>query len=147
MNLMSTVEALKEKKDIELMKTVLKERNLRHYLLFIIGCNTGLRIGDILRLKVSDFISSGKVGKYLQVREEKTGKERRIAINVSIQKALKLYTTHLGCAPDDYLFTSRKGQNKPISTTQAYRILNDVAAYCRLDVHFGTHSMRKTWGY
>lgn len=50
---MATVEALKEKKDIELLKTVLKEKNTRDYLLFVVGCNSGLRIGDILRLKVS----------------------------------------------------------------------------------------------
>lgn len=142
---MATVEALKDRKDIELMKAVLKERNLRHYILFVIGCNTGLRIGDILRLRVSDFINGGKVVKYLQVKEEKTGKERRIAINASIQKALKLFVGKYG--KDDFLFTSRKGDNKPITTTQAYRILNDAANHCRLDINFGTHTMRKTWAY
>lgn len=115
---MATVEALKDRKYIELMKAVLKERNLRHYLLFVIGCNTGLRIGDILRLRVSDFINSGKVAKYLLVREEKTGKERRIAINASIQKALKLFVGQY--VMDDFLFTSRKLRNAYESPSEAF---------------------------
>lgn len=144
---MATVEALKERKDIELMKAVLNERNLRHYLLFVIGCNTGLRNSDILKLKVLDLYDGKKVRKYLQVQEQKTGKERRIAINASIQKALKLFVGQCNPDLDEYIFISRKGCNKPISTTQAYRILNDAAWQCRLDINFGTHTMRKTWGY
>jgi len=57
---MATVEALKERKDIELMKTVLKEGNIRYYLLFIIGCNTeigkdgiGLSGGQRQRIAIS----------------------------------------------------------------------------------------------
>jgi len=57
---MATVEALKDKREIELMKTVLKQKNLRYYLLFVLGTNTGLRIGDLLRLKLEDLVQGEK---------------------------------------------------------------------------------------
>jgi integrase len=146
---MATVEALKDKKYIELLKTVLKQRSIRHYLMFVIGCNTGLRIGDILRLRVSDFITGERrsVKKHLVITEQKTDKVRQIAINGTIQKALKQYLSHYNPIADEYLFISRKGVNSPISCTQAYRILNAAAADCKIDINFGTHTMRKTWGY
>lgn len=46
----------------------------------------------------------------------------------------------------EYLFTSQKGNNKPITTTQAYRII--VAAGTNIGLtEIGTHTMRKTFGY
>lgn len=36
--------------------------------------------------------------------------------------------------------------NKPITTTQAYRILNNAAIHIGL-TEIGTHTMRKTFGY
>ena len=97
---MATVGALRNRKDIELMKTVLKDRNPRYYLLFVIGVNTGLRIGDLLRLKMNDFISEkGSFHKHLIVVEKKTGKKREIAINGTIQKALKTFIS--SCNPLD----------------------------------------------
>ena len=46
----------------------------------------------------------------------------------------------------EYLFKSRKGENRPITTVQAYRIISEVAK--RIDLEeIGTHTMRKTLGY
>ncbi len=44
------------------------------------------------------------------------------------------------------MFQSRKGDNKYISTTQAYRILKEAADAVGIE-NFGTHSLRKSWGY
>lgn len=46
----------------------------------------------------------------------------------------------------EYLFQSQKGDNKPISRVQAYRVLNKAAREVGLD-EVGTHTMRKTFGY
>ena len=70
------VEAFRSKKDIEKVKRRLKKhKDKRLYPMFIIGLNTGLRIADIVPLKVSDF--RGK--RYLVIKEEgKTGKKKYI---------------------------------------------------------------------
>lgn len=44
----------------------------------------------------------------------------------------------------DYLFTSRKGINNPITRIQAYRLLNEVASKMGLE-EIGTHTLRKTF--
>ena len=36
------------------MKTVLKAKDEKYYIMFLIGINVGLRVSDILTLKVSD---------------------------------------------------------------------------------------------
>src|SRR5690606_24741125 len=78
-------------------------------------------------------------GNHLRVKEKKTGKYRLIRINDSIRKAIEELAPASGI-----LFPSRKG-DKPISTTQAYRLLTDAAERAGLQYNFGTHSMRKTW--
>ena len=60
-----------------------------------------------------------------------------------LQEEIERYTE--GKSPDAYLFPSQKGTN-PITTTQAYRILNDAADFLGRD-DIGTHTMRKTFGY
>lgn len=46
----------------------------------------------------------------------------------------------------EYLFKSRKGENRSITTVQAYRIINEAAKRIGLE-EIGTHTMRKTFGY
>ena len=51
---MEFVSPIKDNDDIQAMKDYLKEWNEMYYMLFITGLNTGLRVGDILTLKVKD---------------------------------------------------------------------------------------------
>lgn len=67
---MVCVEPIREKNKIELVKRILKENGSRDYLLFLLGINSGLRISDILKLKISDV----KDKKYIELNEQKTGK-------------------------------------------------------------------------
>lgn len=46
----------------------------------------------------------------------------------------------------EYLFKSRKGENRPITTVQAYRIISEAAKRIGLE-EIGIHTMRKTFGY
>lgn len=130
---MAEVQPITNKRDIERMKQSLHGRDL---LLFITGINTNLRISDILTLKREDF-----EGEHIRLKEKKTSKYKTSKINDSLRKAIEELAPESG-----YLFPSRKG-DKAISTTQAWRILNDAADRAGLTINFGTHSMRKTWGY
>src|SRR5690606_27626119 len=110
-------------------------------LLFIIGINTTLRISDILNLRVGDVS-----GDYIELREQKTGKLKRIKINKSVKNAVNKLVDKKADS-NDWLFPSRKGNN-PITRVQACRILNLAAKRAGLDnIGFGTHSMRKTAAY
>ena len=136
---MNTVQPIRDKKTIEAMKRELLKSGTRDYMLFMLGVNTGLRISDILKLKVSDV----KNKSHITLTEDKTDKAKRIKIN-GLKQELDNYID--GLQADDYLFQSQKGDNKPITRIQAYRILNKAADKLKLD-EVGTHTLRKTFGY
>lgn len=138
---MNEVQPLKDKRDIERMKQALAD-SPRDLLLFIIGINTTLRISDILNLRVGDVS-----GDYIELKEKKTGKTKRIRINRAIKEATaKLLPAD--ASPDSPLFPSRKGC-APISRVQAWRVLNAAAKRAGIAdrIRFGTHSLRKTAAY
>lgn len=136
---MNFVQPIRDHGKIEEIKAYLKETNDRNYMLFMIGINTGLRISDILKLKVKDVS-----GQYISMREKKTGKQKRMRITPDLKRSLKPYLN--GKQDDEYLIRSRQGKNKPISRSSAYRILRSVASQFGLD-EIGTHTLRKTFGY
>lgn len=140
-----TVEPIRDKKKIEAMKAYLKGKNLRNYLLFVLGLNTGLRISDLLELKYSDiFTENNNFREHLTIKEEKTEKTKKIKLNNTARKALKEYMSVYYLTGNDYLFKSKKGGR--ITRVQAYRILTEAAKAVGIE-DFGTHSLRKTWGY
>ena len=83
--------------------------NPRDHLLFIIGINNGLRIGDLVKLKVQD-VKDLKIGETVNIVESKTGKKNVLVINKTVQKALKNYLEKVKPSDQDYLFPSRRGQ-------------------------------------
>lgn len=140
-----TVEPLRDKAKIKQMYQLLKERDPKYGLLFKFGLNTGLRISDILPLKVKDiYTKKGQFRDYLTIKEKKTGKEKKIKINDTLRKNIEEYVTSMDLTYDNFLFPSKKGGY--IGRIQAYRVLKETAEILGIE-NFATHSLRKTWGY
>ena len=135
---MKEVQPIRDKEIIAKFKFELLHKSYRDYMLFVVGINTGLRISDILPLRVSDVS-----GSHIVIKEKKTGKNKRFKINSSLRNEIDKYTSNM--SDDDYLFPSRKG-DKSITRVQAYRILNEVAETLGIP-EIGTHTLRKTFGY
>lgn len=141
------VEPIKDKKQIEKFLTQLRGKNYRDWILAKTQLNTGLRISDVVHINTSDiFTESMRFKDYLVINEKKTGKEKKIRLNGELRKAIKDYVRGNDLNIGDYLFQSRKGENRNISTTQAYRILKEAADAVGLE-NFASHSLRKTWGF
>lgn len=140
-----TVEPIRDKAKIKQVYYLLNGKDQKYGLLFKFGLNTGLRISDILSIKVKDIINtSGEYKDYLTIKEMKTGKEKKIKINDALRKNINSYVKSAKLTSESYLFASQKGGY--ISRVQAYRVLKEAALVCRIE-NFGTHSLRKTWGY
>lgn len=138
MNQIKDVQPIRDKKQLENMKWALKRFcSERDYMFFLIGINTGLRVGDLLKLKVSDV----KRKKKIIIKEGKTKKTRTIQLD-NIYNQIQEYVKTVD---SEWLFPSRKGDN-PITTTQAYRQLQKAAEMSEVE-SIGTHTMRKTFGY
>lgn len=139
MNQVKDVQPIRNIEKIEDMKWSLKKWcGERDYILFLIGINTGLRVGDLLKLKVSDV----KRKKRIIIQEGKTDKIRTLNLT-NIYDEIQIYVKTVN---SDWLFPSRKG-DKPITPTQAYRQLNKAAKMVDIEDGIGTHTMRKTFGY
>ncbi|RKL69155.1 site-specific integrase [Salipaludibacillus neizhouensis] len=119
-------------------KTARGDFSNRNLLLFNIGVNTGLRIGDIVQLRIEDVKGKSK----MKISEGKTKKVRTVELGAIMGDI----ADYLEDEPNEgYLFPSRSGE-KPITTTQAYRILTKASDLIgRNDI--GTHTLRKTFGY
>lgn len=137
---MELVQPIRDKEVINKFKNELLKNGYRDYMLFVIGINTGLRISDILKLQVEDV----KDKTHIVIREQKTSKRTRVLINSMLREDIERYIE--GMDNMEYLFKSRKGQNKPITRVQAYRVLSGVGKRLGM-AEVGTHTLRKTFGY
>ncbi|PLR78028.1 site-specific integrase [Bacillus sp. V3-13] len=144
---MEYVEAIRDIKQIQAMKKVLKTHSLRDYLLFVLGINTGIKITEMLDIKVSDVAeNNGKVKDFMLLFCTDKNKQKRIYLNKKVKAAIKEYLAAVKLNQDDYLFKSSKTE-KPISRQQAYRIINDAAKAVGITAKIGTNSLRKTFGF
>lgn len=108
--------------------------NTRISAALILQANLGLRIGDIVRLRLSDFIYES--GRYrLQIREQKTGKERTTTVPNEIYIFLQKYALeHNLINPKSRLFSLT------VRAIQSH--LKLAADYLGLE-NISTHSFRK----
>ena len=97
-----------------------------------------MRISDILKFRVRDCLK-----KYYNIREKKTKKQKTYDWNPYLKKELDIYIANKN--PDDYLFKSRKGSNRPIGRITAYKIIKNACNACGV-YNVGTHTLRKTFG-
>ncbi|EEM56622.1 Integrase [Bacillus thuringiensis serovar monterrey BGSC 4AJ1] len=73
-----------------------------------------------------------------------TGKQKRIQIRSALKRELKWFSE--GREVGEYLLKSRKGENRTIGRSMAYKILKSTAAEFGLN-KIGTNTLRKTYGY
>lgn len=136
---MSTVEAIRNIKDLKKIEKILLKKNYRDYVLFKFGINSGLRISDLLSLDVKDI----KNKKFISITEKKTQKHRKIPLNPDLRKILCKYI--LNKKLNQPLFMS-KNKNR-LERTYVYKMLNDACKIAGIEGTFGTHTLRKTFGY
>ena len=138
---MNTVQPIRDSELVNAIAEDLKENNERDYVMFMTGIYLGLRISDILKLKVKDLKKT-----HINIRAQKTGKETRILINATLRKAIDDYIKNSNLKDNNYLFVSKTKRYKPITREQAYKILNKIGKKYKLE-SIGTHTLRKTFGY
>ncbi|GAH24321.1 unnamed protein product [marine sediment metagenome] len=148
---MNIVEPIRSENQIKQIRgNLYRQKNPRDYLLFVFGINSGLRIGDILSLKLADIKNSqGNLKDYLDIKEQKTGKSRKVFFNKQIKEALNHYLKKTGIFDlDQYLFTNeRSKKNKPISRVRAYQLINEWCREVGITDKVGGHTLRKSFGY
>jgi integrase len=142
-----TVEPIKNLEDIKRLKAYLYQKSPRDYLLWILASNNGLRMCDILRLKVGDLIDL-EPNETIRVIESKTKKSNIVCLNRIAYDALNNYLRKgKHTKPDDWLFCSQMNPHKHIDTVNVNLMLKSWCRKLGIKGNFGAHSCRKSWGY
>lgn len=136
---MNTVQPIRDIERVNDIYDYLNGQSRRNGLLFAFGIYTGLRISDILSIKVRQVRNQ----KYISIREKKTGKEKNIPINKFLRKCIDEYIVDM--KNYEYVFYGRK-KTEPMTRQQAYNILSSAARKFGVP-SVGTHTLRKTFGY
>ena len=144
--IMEFVQPIRNLKQVDTIKKLLKQQNLRDYCLFVLGINSGLRISDLLKLQVIDVIENGKIKDRIRLREKKTNKFKDFPLSEKTKQAIKEYLKTRNYKENEPLFISRKNRGF-LLRQQAYKIINDVAKSVGIKEKIGTHTVRKTFGY
>ncbi len=152
--LMNFVEPIRDRKKIAQIKNQLRGgKRFRNLLLFTVGINSALRVSDLLKLRIGDFIDEeGEVKQRFWIREEKRSKRHEVIINTSIFDAVEEYRAAYPTVsddPDNFVFFSTRTHDytKPISREQAWHVITKICKAVGLQGNYGTHTLRKTWGY
>lgn len=143
---MEYVNPIRDIESINAIKNILRKQSQRDLLLFVFGINTGIRVSDLLSLKVIDIWDGEQVKEFLYLIDEKSSHTRAHYINNAIQIELEKYLSSREFNENDYLFKSKKN-NQPITRQQAYRIIHKAAEEVGIKEKIGMHTLRKTFGY
>ena len=146
---MEVVQPIRDIEQIRDIKKFLSNWDSRYYLMFMLGIRTGLRITDILELRVSDVRDSNKKLKtHIVIKENKTSKRKRIKVHKELKQLLIEHVE--GKLDNEFIIQSNMkdkfGETKPISRQRAWGVLKIAADFVGVD-DLGCHSMRKTFGY
>ena len=123
-------------------------------ILFLTGCNTGLRAGDLRNLRKKDFDNN-----FFDIVEQKTGKSRRIFINAALRAALNEFFENpqfhdngetqtinfFFHRPDDYVFIGNRGTS--IGVKYIHYLIREACRELNIRGNFGSHTMRKTFAF
>lgn len=121
---------------------------VRNRCLFVLGCLCGFRVSEMLALRVRDVVAAHRVRALVKVprRHMKGNHEgRAVYLPPEGQQAVLEQVRALEYpAPGEFLFRSQRG-GRPISRSQAHRVLVAVFESCGIVDQVATHSLRKTF--
>lgn len=138
---------IQNEKQLETIKNILLQSSKRDGLLFVLAVNSGLKVSEILQLKVSDVIDEDEnVRHSILFYNEKVKKHKWFAVNEDLQHAIEDYMKERKTwKRNEPLLKSQKG-TKSITRQHAWYILNKAAKEVGLE-GISSHTLRKTWGY
>jgi integrase len=134
-------------------------RRYRDAMLVKVGTQVGYRITELISWTVGQVVTpAGEVAREVTVtrallkggsgKKKRSIKSRRVVLNEKARAAIRDYIDSLGYVPipDEFLFRSREGGNRPLHRSQAHRILVQACEQCGIDTtRISTHSLRKTF--
>ncbi len=136
------VDPIRSKAAIENIKKILMHQP-RNYCLFTLGINTAFRANELLSIQIEQ-VNHLKAGGEIDLKQKKTKAYRRVKINKTALAALKFWLKDSDRV-DGPLFYSQKGT--VLTVPSVTRLVKGWCADVGLKGNYGSHTLRKTWGY
>ena len=139
------VEPIRDLAVIRQIKILLAEKP-RDLCLFTLGINTAFRANELLSIRVGQVVHL-KVGDRLELKQRKTRSYRAITLNAVVVAAIDDWLAdYKPAGPDVPLFPSQKG-TRALTVPTVHRMVKSWCANAGLHGNFGSHTLRKTWGF
>lgn len=120
--------------------------NPRDLCLFTLGINTAYRANELLSISVGQ-VAHLKVGDSLSVMQSKNGRYRMITLNGNAVAAIQNWLEHHPSPQADApLFLSKRGR-KALTVSPFINLVKRWCEEAGLKGNYGSHTLRKTWGY
>ena len=117
-------------------------RDVRQLLIIQLLFDTGMRSGELLRLKFNDF---DKTNRTIILRKCKGGKLRVIPYGAHIRTTLKDYIKVLGYLPKGAIIESYKEKGSPLSKRGLQHIVREVAKRSGIKKKISCHTLRHSF--
>ena len=117
----------------------------RDLALFDLALDSKLRGCDLLRLRVSDLLSSGGVKRRVVIVQQKTSRPVQFEVTEQARLSIAAWVESKRLDTDDWLFPSRMKFGRHLTTRQYARLVDKWVLLVGLDpAAYGTHSLRGT---
>ena len=139
------VEPIKDLKAIKRIKNILRDKP-RDLCLFTLGINTAYRANELVSITVGQ-VDYLKAGDRLELKQSKNKQYRPTTLNDIVIDAIEGWlAVHPAPRPGAPLFPSVKTKQALTSGTLT-GMVKSWCAQAGLRGNYGSHSLRKTWGY
>lgn len=134
-------------REVKKIVKVWNDHNPRNKALFLLGLYSGLRIKELLSLKVKDIYNGNEIATYLYIeRRNMKGKKegKQVILNERARQVIADLLKAYDYKPDDYLFLSQKGKGM-LTRQQAWNILRSAFKKANVQGKVACHTLRKTF--
>ncbi len=122
-----------------------REGRLRDRALFDLAIDSKLRGCDVVKVKIGDLVTGGRVRSRATVVQKKTGRPVQFEILEPARDSLSAWLEHRGGSVADFVFPSRTDHANHVSTRQYARLVVEwVTGIGVRSENYGTHSLRRT---
>jgi site-specific recombinase XerC len=122
-----------------------QHRRLRDRALFDFAIDSKLRGCDVVKVRIGDVVSGGRVRDRVIIVQQKTKRPVQFELMDSARKTMHAWLERRGGTLNDFVFPSRNDYMAHMSTRQYARVVHESVVGIRLPAQeYGTHSLRRT---
>lgn len=116
--------------------------NLKHKAILFTAYSAGLRVSEVINLKIKD-IDSGRM--QLFIEKSKGKKDRYVGLSILLLDVLRAYLTKSQPTPKVYLFENPLKPGEQYSARSAQKIFHEAKEKARINKDVGIHSLRHSF--